>query len=35
MLEGPDRDGARRAMQAMLQMGKIEIGPLKEAYRGN
>jgi predicted 3-demethylubiquinone-9 3-methyltransferase (glyoxalase superfamily) len=34
MLEGSDRDGARRAMQAMLQMGKIELAPLEEAYRG-
>jgi predicted 3-demethylubiquinone-9 3-methyltransferase (glyoxalase superfamily) len=35
MLEGPDRDGARRAMQAMLQMGKLELGPLEAAYRGD
>lgn len=33
MLEGPDRDGARRAMQAMLQMGKLEVAALEEAYR--
>lgn len=34
MLEGADRDGARRAMQAMLQMGKLEVEPLERAYRG-
>jgi len=34
MLEGPDRDGARRAMQAMLQMGKLEVEPLERAFRG-
>ena len=35
MLQGPDRDGARRAMQAMLQMGKLELEPLEAAYRGD
>jgi predicted 3-demethylubiquinone-9 3-methyltransferase (glyoxalase superfamily) len=35
MFEGPDRDGARRAMQAMLQMGKLELEPLEAAYRGD
>jgi predicted 3-demethylubiquinone-9 3-methyltransferase (glyoxalase superfamily) len=34
MLEGPDRDGARRAMEAMLKMGKLEVEPLERAYRG-
>ena len=34
MLEGPDREGARRAMQAMLQMGKLEVPALEAAYRG-
>ena len=34
MLEGADRDGARRAMQQMLQMGKLDIEPLERAYRG-
>jgi predicted 3-demethylubiquinone-9 3-methyltransferase (glyoxalase superfamily) len=34
MLEGPDRDGARRAMEAMLQMGKLETDALERAYRG-
>lgn len=32
MLEGSDRDGARRAMEAMLQMGKIEVDELERAY---
>ena len=35
MLEASDRDGARRAMQAMLQMGKLEVEPLERAYRGD
>ena len=35
MLEGSDRDGARRAMEAMLQMGKLEVEPLERAYRGD
>jgi predicted 3-demethylubiquinone-9 3-methyltransferase (glyoxalase superfamily) len=34
MLEGSDREGARRAMEAMLQMGKLEVEPLERAYRG-
>ena len=34
MLEGSDRDGARRAMQAMLQMGKLDTDELERAYRG-
>jgi predicted 3-demethylubiquinone-9 3-methyltransferase (glyoxalase superfamily) len=34
MLEGPDRDGARRAMEAMLQMGKLELPELERAFRG-
>lgn len=34
MLESPDRDAARRAMQVMLAMGKIELEPLERAYRG-
>jgi predicted 3-demethylubiquinone-9 3-methyltransferase (glyoxalase superfamily) len=34
MLEGSDRDGARRAMEAMLQMGKLETEALERAYRG-
>ena len=34
MLEDPDTDRARRAMEAMLQMGKIEVVELERAYRG-
>jgi predicted 3-demethylubiquinone-9 3-methyltransferase (glyoxalase superfamily) len=29
---GPDAEGARRAMQAMLQMKKLDIVKLKQAY---
>jgi len=31
-LGGPDPDGARRAMQAMLAMGKVEVEGLRAAY---
>lgn len=34
LLNGPDRDGARRAMEAMLQMSKIDVAKLKGAYEG-
>jgi predicted 3-demethylubiquinone-9 3-methyltransferase (glyoxalase superfamily) len=34
LLGGPDRAGAQRAMQAMLQMVKLDIGALKKAYEG-
>ncbi|MDF2735720.1 MAG: 3-demethylubiquinone-9 3-methyltransferase [Chloroflexota bacterium] len=34
MLESDDRDGARRAMEAMLGMTKIEVSKLREAYEG-
>jgi predicted 3-demethylubiquinone-9 3-methyltransferase (glyoxalase superfamily) len=33
-LGGPDRAGAQRAMQAMLQMTKFDIAGLKNAYEG-
>jgi len=33
-LQGPDREGARRAMEAMLQMQKLEVEKLREAYEG-
>jgi len=33
-LAGPDRDGANRAMQAMLQMKKIDIAAIERAYAG-
>ncbi len=34
-LGGPDRAGAQRAMQAMLQMVKLDIAALKKAYEGS
>jgi len=33
-LGGADRAGAQRAMQAMLQMSKLDIAGLKNAYEG-
>jgi predicted 3-demethylubiquinone-9 3-methyltransferase (glyoxalase superfamily) len=33
-LGGPDREGARRAMEAMMQMVKLDVKKLKDAYRG-
>jgi predicted 3-demethylubiquinone-9 3-methyltransferase (glyoxalase superfamily) len=32
---GPDREGAARATQAMMGMGKIDIAALEAAYRGD
>ena len=32
--DGSDRDGAARAMEAMLQMTKIDVEKLREAYEG-
>ena len=34
MLDGPDREGAARAMKAMLEMTKIDVAKLHEAYEG-
>ncbi len=34
MLASDDRDGARRAMEAMLQMGKIDLEGCRRAFRG-
>jgi len=34
LLGGPDRAGAQRAMQAMMQMVKLDIAALKNAYEG-
>jgi predicted 3-demethylubiquinone-9 3-methyltransferase (glyoxalase superfamily) len=34
LLGGPDRAGAQRAMQAMLQMKKLDIAALQKAYDG-
>ena len=33
-LGGPDRAGAQRAMQAMMEMVKLDIAGLKRAYEG-
>jgi predicted 3-demethylubiquinone-9 3-methyltransferase (glyoxalase superfamily) len=34
LLAGPDRAGAERAMQALMQMIKLDIAALKQAYAG-
>ena len=34
MMISSDRDGARRAMEAMLQMGKIDVEACRRAFRG-
>jgi predicted 3-demethylubiquinone-9 3-methyltransferase (glyoxalase superfamily) len=34
MLESPDREAAKRAMKAMLEMKKIDVAKLQEAYEG-
>jgi predicted 3-demethylubiquinone-9 3-methyltransferase (glyoxalase superfamily) len=34
LIGGPDRDGARRATEAMLGMAKIDIAALEAAYAG-
>jgi predicted 3-demethylubiquinone-9 3-methyltransferase (glyoxalase superfamily) len=34
-LSGEDKEGAGRAMQAMMGMTKIEVDGLKKAYEGN
>jgi predicted 3-demethylubiquinone-9 3-methyltransferase (glyoxalase superfamily) len=34
LLEAPNRAGAKRVMKAMLQMTKIEVDKLEEAYEG-
>jgi predicted 3-demethylubiquinone-9 3-methyltransferase (glyoxalase superfamily) len=34
LLNSPDRDGARRAMQAMLPMTKLDIAELERAFDG-
>lgn len=34
MLDGADRAGAARAMKAMLEMTKIDVAKLREAYEG-
>lgn len=34
LMIGPDKDGANRLMAAMMQMKKIDIEKLKQAYMG-
>lgn len=34
LFTGKDKDGARRAMQAMLEMTKLDIAALRRAYEG-
>jgi predicted 3-demethylubiquinone-9 3-methyltransferase (glyoxalase superfamily) len=34
LLSNPDKDSAKRAMQAMLQMRKIDVAALREAAEG-
>ncbi|MEO8638364.1 MAG: VOC family protein [Chloroflexota bacterium] len=34
LLAGPDREGAARAMKAMMEMSKIDVAKLREAYEG-
>lgn len=34
LLAGSDPEGSRRAMQAMLEMGKLDINALQDAYAG-
>ncbi len=34
VLWGPDKAGSQRAMQAMMQMSKLDMGKLQEAYNG-
>ena len=33
-LEGPDREGAERAMKAMLEMTRLDVEELRRAYEG-
>jgi len=33
-LNGPDRDAAARALEAMLKMTKLDVAKLREAYEG-
>jgi predicted 3-demethylubiquinone-9 3-methyltransferase (glyoxalase superfamily) len=35
LLESSDADAAQRAMEAMLQMGKLDVAELEKAYAGN
>ena len=33
-LNGPDKEGSKRAFAAMMQMGKIDLAELQRAYKG-
>jgi predicted 3-demethylubiquinone-9 3-methyltransferase (glyoxalase superfamily) len=33
-LDGPDREGSKRAMEALLKMTKLDVEKLREAYEG-
>jgi hypothetical protein len=34
MLESTDRPAAKRAMEAMLKMERLDVGQLQEAFEG-
>ncbi len=34
LIGGPDREGAKRAMEALLDMTKLDLAKLREAYEG-
>jgi predicted 3-demethylubiquinone-9 3-methyltransferase (glyoxalase superfamily) len=34
LLAGSDQEGAKRAMEAMLRMSKLDVAKLREAYEG-
>ena len=34
MMSSPDRDAARRAMEAMLKMGRIDVAEIRRAFEG-
>jgi predicted 3-demethylubiquinone-9 3-methyltransferase (glyoxalase superfamily) len=35
LLDGPDPAGAKRTMERMLKMGKLDVAELERAYRGD
>jgi hypothetical protein len=34
MMDDPDTEAARRAMEAMLRMGKLDVAELRRAFEG-